>query len=99
MNGVLEPLSAALRQSALWGVLALGAVMLCLFIPIAWIRDLITERMVRRDQAVEEVSAKWGRQQEITGPALVVPYAVREASGNTTERTASHLTILPDQLR
>jgi inner membrane protein len=103
MDTVLDSFGTTLRQSALWRLLALGALTLLLLIPVAWIDDLIKERMQRRDQAVQEVSAKWGGQQTITGPALVVPYTARwtetDSKGQPREKTAVRsLTVLPEQL-
>ena len=97
MNALGQSVAVGLRHSALWRVLALGALTLGLFIPIAWIRDLIAERMTRRDQAVKEVSAKWGGQQVLSGPALVVPYVGPAPSGDGSE--LHHLTILPEHLQ
>jgi len=36
--------------------------------------NIIRERQTRRNEAVNEVSGKWGFQQTITGPIIVVPY-------------------------
>jgi len=103
MTGTIPTLGEALRGSALWRIVALGVLMLLLFIPIGWINDLISERTQRRQQAVQEVSAKWGHPQTVSGPALVVPYAVRwtenDAKGVAVEKTERRrLTILPDQV-
>jgi len=101
---IVEDLTLGLRRSPLLRLAALGFLVLLLLIPIGWISDLITERMERRDEAVADVSAKWGRQQTIVGPALVVPYVYRwtvRASDGTQETKSEtrHLTVLPTDLR
>jgi inner membrane protein len=93
----------SLRSSPLLRVLALGGLMLLLLIPIDWISMLITERMVRRSEAVAEVSSKWGRRQTIAGPVLVVPYEHRwtetdRHGANVTKTELRRLSILPYEL-
>jgi inner membrane protein len=100
----IEPLVALIRGSRMLRLLAVGFLTLLLLIPIAMIGVLVTERQERREQAVTEVSSKWGNEQSIIGPALVVPYTHRwvEAStdGRETTRTETRNAIfLPQQLR
>jgi len=45
-----------------------------LLIPLAMVSSLVSEREGRRHKAINEVSSKWGNQQNITGPILVIPY-------------------------
>jgi inner membrane protein len=47
---------------------------LLLLIPLAMVSKLVSEREGRRHKAKHEVSNKWGTQQNITGPILVIPY-------------------------
>ncbi|MDX2168777.1 MAG: cell envelope integrity protein CreD [Deltaproteobacteria bacterium] len=101
---MVESVANGLRHSPLLRLCALGLLMLFLMIPIEWISDLIGERMVRRGEAVAEVSAKWGGAQRFVGPALVVPYEHRwsepDAKGKPVQkREMRQLTILPSDLR
>ena len=48
--------------------------MLILLIPAAMIEDIIRERQGRQNEAVNEVAGKWGLNQTINGPVLVIPY-------------------------
>lgn len=98
-----DVVAARFGDSPLLRLLALAGLMLLLLIPISWISGLITERMMRRAEAVEEVSAKWGRKQTILGPALVVPYVHRSieqrARGEEAVKTElRHVTVLPSRL-
>lgn len=71
-------------------LLMVGFLALILQIPISMIGGLISERETRRADAVAEVSSKWGREQSISGPALVVPY--------TNGADARYAIFLPEQL-
>lgn len=64
----------ALRGSALLRVLAIGALILLLQIPIAMIRGVIEERSWRRSEAVSEVQQSWGGAQRVVGPRILVPF-------------------------
>jgi inner membrane protein len=98
-----ESVGAALRQSRLLRLLALGFLTLVLLIPVDWIRELIAERSQRRLEAVEEVVSKWGRTQTLAGLALVVPYQQRRIEtidGKEVELfDQRYLTVLPDILK
>jgi inner membrane protein len=52
----------------------IGLLTLILLIPLAKIESLLHERLERRNAAVAEITATWGRAQELVGPVLVVPY-------------------------
>lgn len=78
----------ALQKTAL-----IGAIALLLYIPVSMIKDLIGERQQRRNDAVQEIAAGWGKRQVLSGPFLAVPYqrewseVVQEViDGKTRER-------------
>jgi inner membrane protein len=56
----------------------IGVLMLLLLIPVAMIKDLVSEREQRSATAASEVSDKWGGAQQVAGPILTVPYRVIE---------------------
>jgi inner membrane protein len=98
-----RPLSA-LDSSQMLRLLSIGVIAVLLLAPIAMIFGLISERRGRRDEAVADVSAKWGNRQTIVGPALVVLYTYRwvdtPANGQPIVRTESRNAIfLPQRLR
>lgn len=74
MQNSIETILGMLHRSPLVRLLLLGFIALLLLIPIAMIGHLVFERQQRFTAAVEEVAAKWGHAQALTGPALVVPY-------------------------
>lgn len=56
------------------GALTVLALTLLLQLPIALVRQIIDERLQTRDEAVSEVEGRWGAEQSVVGPRLVVPY-------------------------
>jgi inner membrane protein len=97
----LEATVHAIRSSHMLRLLAVGLLALILQIPISMIGGLIGERQQRRDAAVSEVTGKWGRTQQLVGPALVVPYTHRweDLSAKVTRSETRHVVVLPKSLR
>lgn len=89
------------RQSATLKGIVIFFLVLLLLIPAAMVSDLIREREGRQMEAVNEVSGKWGQQQTLTGPVLVVPYEVisRNEEGKELSRETKFAYFLPDELR
>ena len=54
-------------------LVVIGVLGLALWIPTSIIGLLVDERAGRRDEVVSEVSATWGREQNVEGPVLSVP--------------------------
>ncbi|MDI6792741.1 MAG: cell envelope integrity protein CreD [bacterium] len=64
----------AVKNSQLIRVLLIGFLIVLLQIPIGMIQTIISEREETRNETTEEVTAKWGREQSVVGPFIVVPY-------------------------
>jgi inner membrane protein len=68
------------------------------------IESLILERELTQDEAIKEVSSKWGEEQTISGPFISIPYYryVKELSKkDSTEKIVQikeYLHVLPTQL-
>ncbi len=84
-------------------VIQLVFLVLILQIPVLMIREVIGERRGTRDEAVREVTSKWGDCQTIMGPKVVVPYHRRYTETNSkgveeirTQR--SYACFMPDAL-
>ena len=97
-------LGTAISRSPMIRLFAVGFLALLLQIPVIMISVLISERQQRRNEAVEEVSSKWGRAQALVGPALVVPYrrvwSEIGDDGKTVRRELSGSAVfLPEKLR
>ncbi|TAH40282.1 MAG: cell envelope integrity protein CreD [Bacteroidetes bacterium] len=63
-----------IRQSVTIRLMTMGILILLLLIPVSMVEDLIREREYRQEEAIREVSSKWGEKQTITGMVLTVPY-------------------------
>lgn len=104
MTTSFDRIATSIRNSQTLRLLSVGFLVLLLQIPVMMISGLVSERQQRRDEAITEVSSKWGNAQSITGPALVIPYAHRwteaGAGGQQVTRTETrHAIFLPEQLR
>jgi len=55
-------------------VVVIGAIALALLVPVSMIRDLISERQARRNEAVGGIALGWGQRQALAGPFLSIPY-------------------------
>lgn len=85
-------------------LLILLILVLVLQIPSLFMSSLVSERRQRRDAAAAEIASKWGAQQTLTGPALVVPWkkrrTVSDGQGRLVERVSERrLVLLPESLR
>ena len=103
MQNELHGVMTAIRGSQMLRLLLIGFLVLLLLIPAAMIGSLVSERSATRQGAVEEVTAKWGKLQIMTGPALMVPYVQRrvelDKKGEKVVREQIHrMTVLPESL-
>lgn len=69
-----ERANSWLKNSIMIRLIVIGFLLLLLLIPIGMVKDLIREREYRQQDAINEVSSKWGSMQTIKGLALTIPY-------------------------
>ncbi|MGE5208240.1 MAG: inner membrane CreD family protein, partial [Alphaproteobacteria bacterium] len=62
------------RYSTIFKLLGVGALVLVLLIPLAMITGVLRERLERRNEAVADITSSWGREQNVIGPVLGIPY-------------------------
>ncbi len=100
--GAGNEIAEFLRRSPLFQLFVVGFLALVLQIPVLMIDSVTGERAASRAQAIEEVTASWGREQVVAGPFLAVPYVHRwteEVDGKTRSRSElRHAVFLPDEL-
>ncbi len=88
-----------LKNSVMLKLAIAGFLMLVLLLPAGIIQSLVNERSNRRNEAVGEVSEKWGRSQEVAGPILVVPYReIYKDDKGIVRRRLHHAYFLPERL-
>ncbi|HXD94179.1 MAG TPA: cell envelope integrity protein CreD [Bacteroidia bacterium] len=100
-----EKLNNWIKQSITIRLFTIGILILLLLIPVSMVESLIRERESRQEDAIREVSSKWGEQQTITGLVLTVPYKtyerVYEKEGSDKFRlveTIKYAHFLPEEL-
>jgi inner membrane protein len=62
------------RNSTVFKLLGVGALILLMLIPLLMIEGVLSDRLSRRNEAVADITASWGKEQNIIGPVLCVPY-------------------------
>ncbi len=73
-------------------------------IPTSMIKGLINEREFTQEEAIHEVSSKWGEAQTISGPFITIPYyrySKEYSKKDSTEKIIQfkeYLHVLPSQL-
>jgi Inner membrane protein CreD len=58
------------RSSSILKLVAVGALILVMLIPLAMITAVLNERLQRRNDAVNDITASWAREQNVIGPVL-----------------------------
>lgn len=87
-------------QSPALKAILVGILTALLLIPLGMVMALIHEREGTRDAAEVEVSQKWGAQQTLGGPVLLVPYLTRAVDANgQSQIVTAHATLLPRSLQ
>ncbi len=70
-----------------------------MLIPTSMIESVIREREYTMDNAITEVSSKWGYAQTITGPVLSVPYkSYQKDQKGVVVEILNYAHFLPDKL-
>ena len=62
------------RNSTIIKLLGVGALVLVLLIPLMMITGVLSDRLQRRNEAVADITSSWGREQNVIGPVLGIPY-------------------------
>lgn len=65
------------RHNTIVKLLGVGGLILVMLIPLLMIQGVLSDRLARRNQAVEDITASWGKDQNIIGPVLGIPYLYR----------------------
>ena len=87
------------RYSVTLRVVIIGMLALLLLIPVGMVRSAIYERDNTRQNAIREISQKWGEAQTVAGPVLSIPYTkfyTNEKGQRVSVIEYAH--FLPDEL-
>ena len=99
------------RHMTMLKLFGVGALILVMLIPLVMIQGVLNDRLARRNEAVDDITSSWGKDQSIIGPVLVVPYfyhgtlvrSVTLPDGRVETREVAETTVafayfLPDTL-
>src|SRR5256885_9453042 len=62
------------RHSTIIKLLGVGALVLVLLFPLMMITGVLSDRLARRNEAVADITSSWGKEQNVIGPVLGIPY-------------------------
>src|SRR5215468_11885339 len=62
------------RYSTVFKLIGVGVLVLLLLIPLAMITGVLNERLSRRNEAVADITSSWGKEQNVIGPVLGIPF-------------------------
>src|SRR5438874_2889475 len=62
------------RHSTIIKLFGVGALVLVLLIPLMMITGVLSDRLQRRNEAVADITSSWGKEQNVIGPMLGIPY-------------------------
>ena len=94
-----------LQNRALTSLLLLGLLVLLLQYPLDKLDDLIRERQQSFDSVAADMAEKWGGEQAVAGPFLIVPYLVTRQDALQggillpAEQERRHAVFLPAELQ
>ena len=72
---ILSSFSNFLKRRAIFFKMSgVTILILLLLIPLGMIHSVLGERLERRNEAVAGITSVWGREQNVIGPVLIVPY-------------------------
>ncbi|MBI3776436.1 MAG: cell envelope integrity protein CreD [Gammaproteobacteria bacterium] len=99
----INPIQPIYERSNLIRIALLAFIMLLLQIPIGMVESTIHQRSTTKDEAVAEVTQKWGQAQTLIGPMLIVPYNYTTTDANNPKAAATvvrrHATFLPEHFQ
>lgn len=85
-------------NSAMIKAVVIGVLVLVMLIPIAMVKSLIYERESNKVTVYEDISSKWGGNQRVTGPVLVLPFVKTHLDKDKNEvKTYHNAYFLPDE--
>ncbi|OCL26939.1 hypothetical protein U472_05480 [Orenia metallireducens] len=94
-----EKFRSFIKESVIFKMLSIGALILVLLIPTAMVTSLIRERSFRKEDAIREITSKWGQSQILGGPILTIPYEIYYKDSKAEVKTrVSYAHFLPEDL-
>ncbi len=76
----------------------IGFLTILLLIPLEMMKSLIRERQHTQTTVISDITSKWGSEQTVSGPFLLVPYITHETEDKKTTEVTKNLLLLPESL-
>lgn len=86
-------------QSATFKVFSIGFLALLMLIPLAQVNGLVSERAQRAEAAAATIAERWGGEQVVGGPVLVIPVRQRVLRDKEVDVLTFREFVLPDRLQ
>lgn len=83
------------KSSTLLKALIVALLTLLMLIPVSMVKSLVTERQENNENVRKEIVSKWGGQQQVTGPILVIPYQKDKKDGQ--KHSIEYAYFLPEE--
>lgn len=87
-----------MKTSVMFKLIIIGTLFLVLLIPTSMINTLIYERERTKQEAVREVSSKWGMDQIIGTPVLTIPYGRIDEKNPNRMTNVAYAHVLPEEV-
>jgi inner membrane protein len=91
-------MTTRLIHSVTFKVLGIAVLALLMLIPLGQVNDLVREREGRAGEATAQIASRWGGQQLVGGPVLVVPVRYQQQQGKELVSMETTVYLLPDRL-
>lgn len=96
---IFERFNNWVKSSVMLKLITIGILILLLMIPSSMLQSLINERQSTRDNAVEEITSKWGSNQTIGGAVITIPYSlIQEDEKGKKSTVIEYAHFLPENL-
>ena len=97
--GNIDRFNLWLNGSVTVRIFSITILVLLLMIPSSMIQDIIRDRQFTSNDAIKEVSSKWGYAQTVAGPVISVPYLTFKEDKDGKKTFYKHWShFLPDYL-
>jgi inner membrane protein len=96
---IFERFNNWVKSSVMLKLITIGILILLLMIPSSMLERLIYERQSTRDNAVQEITSKWGSNQTIGGAVITIPYTIiQEDEKGEKSSVIAYAHFLPENL-
>jgi inner membrane protein len=96
---IFERFNNWVKSSVMLKLITIGFLILLLLIPSTMLQNLVSERQSTRDNAVQEITSKWGGNQTIGGAVITIPYSIIQEDDKGKKSTViAYAHFLPENL-